>query len=158
MDAAIRPLAIDLHRLRCAVAALVEAVGHEGLLDVLGYRQTDIAVGTLSAAVARLSPTSAIRRAIERLLSPDDDPGGSRTRGAIGELASLTHVDTASAPGLASQLLASLPEPHQGDLFDINEAELFDSQQGDLLDDEDPGPDSGPAGPGGPGPDEDPTA
>ena len=156
MDTAIRPLAIDLHRLRCAVAALVAAVGHEGLLDVLGYRQADIAVGTLSAAVARLSPTSAIRRAIERLLSPDDDPGGSRTRGAIAELGSLTHVDLASAPGLAAQLLPSLPRPHQGDLFETNLADLFDDEQSGLLEGEEPsGPDSGPAGPGGAGRDED---
>ena len=156
MDTAIRPLAIDLHRLRCAVAALVQAVGHEGLLDVLGYRQADVAVQTLSAAVARLSPTSAIRRAIERVLSPDDDPGGSRTRGAIAELASLTHVDLASAPGLAAQLLPSVPQPHQGDLFDADEPDPFDDEHGDLLHDGGPSDlGSGPVGPGGAGPDED---
>ena len=159
MDTAIRPLSIDLHKLRCAVAALVQAVGHEGLLDVLGYRQVDIGVATLTAAVARLSPTSAIRRAIERLLSPDDDPGGSRTRGAIAELASLTHVDLASAPGLAAQLLPSLPQPHQGDLFDANEPDPFNDEQGDLLNHEGPSDlGSGPAGPGGGGPDEDQSA
>ena len=157
MDTAIRPLAIDLHRLRCAVAALVQAVGHEGLLDVLGYRQADIGVATLTAAVDRLSPTSAIRRAIERLLSPDDDPGGSRTRGAIAELASLTHVDLASAPGLAAQLLPALPQPHQGGLFDADEPDPFNDEQRDLLHGAGPS-DQGPAGPGAGGPDEDRSA
>ncbi len=115
MDTAIRPLPVDLYRLRCAVAALVVCVGHEGLLDSSGYRRTEIAVRVLSAA--SLSPTSAIRRSIERLISPDDDPNGSRTRAAIAELAGLTHVDTRSARDLAAELLPSHPKPHQGALF-----------------------------------------
>jgi hypothetical protein len=119
MDTAIGPpLPVDLYRLRCAVAALVVCVGHEGLLDAAGYRRTEIAVRVLSAAP--LSPTSAIRRAIDRLVSPDEDPNGSRTRGAIAELAGLTHVDTASAADLAAELLPTLPRPHQGALFDGN--------------------------------------
>lgn len=136
MDTAIRPLAVDLYRLRCAVAALVVAVAHEGLLDVLGCRRADIAVRTLSAVAVRLSSTSAIRRAVERLICPDDDPDGSRTRGAIAELAELTHVDVGSASGLAAELLPSLPEPHQGDLFDDDESDLLDSDGGELFDDE----------------------
>jgi len=116
MDTAVRPLPIDLYRLRCAVAALLVSVGHEGLMDSAGYRRTEIAVRVLS--LAPLSATSAIGRAIDRLISPDDDPNGSRTRGAIAELAGLTHVDTGSAPALAAELDPSLPNPHQGALFD----------------------------------------
>lgn len=115
MDTAVRARPIDLYRIRCAVAALVVCVGHEGLLDVVGLRRVEIAVRVLTAAP--LPPTSAIRRAIDRLISPEEDPNGSRTRGAIAELARLTHVDTASAPGLAAELLPSLPAPHQGGLF-----------------------------------------
>lgn len=136
MDTAIRPLPIDLYRLRCAVAALVVCVGHEGLLDAAGYRRTEIAVRVLSAAP--LSPTSAIRRAIERLISPDDDPNGSRTRGAIAELAGLTHVNTGSAPGLAAELLPSLPKPHQGHLFDDDGGDGPDDEGGNGPEEERP--------------------
>ena len=75
MDTAVRPSPIDLYRLRRAVAALLDSVGHQGLMDSAGYRRIDIAVQILSGAP--LPATSAIRRAINRLLSPDDDPNGS---------------------------------------------------------------------------------
>ena len=128
MDTAVRPLPIDLYRLRCAVAALVVSVGHEGLMDSAGYQRTEIAVRVLS--VAPLSATSAIRRAIDRLISPDDDPNGSRTRGAIAELAGLTHVDTGSAPGLAAELVPSLPKPHQGGIFGDHPVDLDGGENG----------------------------
>ena len=38
MDTAVRPLPIDLYRVRCAVAALVVLVGHKGRMDDAGVR------------------------------------------------------------------------------------------------------------------------
>jgi len=89
-------VAIDLFRIRCAVAALVVCVDHGGLLTVAGVRRTDLAVRTLSHV--EIPSGSALRAAIDRLLSPADDSGGVRTLGAIEEMAALTHVDTDSAP------------------------------------------------------------
>lgn len=108
---------IDLYQVRCAVAALVDCVGHHGLLSAATLRRTDLAVKILSSL--RAPETSALRRAVDRLLSPADDPTGSRTVDAIVELAALTHVDVAAAPALAAALLLpTLPRPHQGLLFD----------------------------------------
>ena len=108
---------IDLYQVRCAVAALVDCVGHHGLLSTASLRRTDLAVKILSSL--RAPETSALRRAVDRLLSPTEDPTGSRTVDAIVELATLTHVDAAAAPALAAALLLPvLPRPQQGLLFD----------------------------------------
>jgi len=110
------PAQIDLHRLRCAVAALVDCVSHGGLVDTIGLRRTDIAVRFLAETSALLQ--GSLRRAVDRLLSPAEDAGGARTLNAIAELAALTHVDKDAAAGLAAALLPALPPARQGLLFD----------------------------------------
>ena len=109
-DTALEPAApIDLYQVRCAVAALVDCVGHHGRLSAAGLRRTDLAVKILSRL--QVPETSKLRRAVDRLLSPAEDPTGSRTVDAIVELAALTHVDADAAPALAAALLLL---PHQG--------------------------------------------
>ncbi len=116
IDAAVEPpVRIDLYQLRCAVAALVDCVNHGGLLNTAGLRRTEIAVKVLRSLPA--SQTGALRRAVDRLLSPADDAGSQRTIDAIAELAALTHVDVAAAPALAANLHPTSLPPHQGQLF-----------------------------------------
>ena len=104
LDTALEPpIPVDLYQVRCAVAALVDCVGHHGLLSDAGLRRTDLAVEILSRL--QVPETSKLRRAVDRLLSPAEDPTGSRTVDAIVELAALTHVDADAAPALAAALL-----------------------------------------------------
>ena len=105
---------VDLYALRCAIAVLVHARRHIKELDDPQLRRVDRAVGHLGRVVETLHGDLAT--ATGSLLSPDPDPGGTRTVRAITQLAHLTHVDDDTAPALAASLRATA-KPVQQSLF-----------------------------------------
>ena len=109
------PDTVDLYRLRCAVAVVVDCAQRGGHIDRGELRRFDYALWVL--ANLRAGPGAPLRRAVDRLLSSTADPDGARTLAAVAELAALTHVEARAAPALAAALLPA-GEAVQGSLFE----------------------------------------
>ena len=95
----MKPSAVDLFELRCAIAVLLHACDHIDDLSTTNLVRLDNAVRHISRFRSQMNGDFAANT--DALLSTDLDPAGRRTIDAIGQLAELVQITESTALALA---------------------------------------------------------